>query len=398
MWTKFRHKAVFAILKPFFRLFLRWHYGFHAKKFPITKKPFLILFNHQTSFDPFMVSMSFNCPIYFLATDDIFSLRILSPIIRYLVAPIPKSKSYRDFQAIKNVITVAEEGGVISLSPEGNRTYDGKLCNVDPAIVKLIKHLNIPLCLYTIKNGFGVSPRFSPYVRKGRMTGEVAKYLDEQDIAQLSNDELYQEIVSTLNVDEFSSDQLFKSSHRAEYMERAVFFCPVCKRVSTLHSHRDKITCDHCGLEVVYNENLQLTNNNPMFKFQYLWEWLEYQKDYLLQLDLSENRELFRDEKVTLKEVIKNRYKNKLLTGRLIMDYLHIKVTNGEKTITFPIDDIISMAVMGQNKLNIYLGKAIFQIKASPRFNALKYMQLYFRIKNEKKGVKNGDLARFLGI
>lgn len=51
----------------------------------------------------------------------------------------------------------------------------------------------------------------------------------------------------------------------------------------------------------------------------------------------------------------------------------------------FPLDDIISMAVMGQNKLNIYFGKAIFQIKAHPRFNALKYMQLYFHIKNKKK-------------
>ena len=64
----------------------------------------------------------------------------------------------------------------------------------------------------------------------------------------------------------------------------------------------------------------------------------------------------------------------------------------------FLIDEIISMAVMGQNKLNIYLGKAIYQIKADPRFNALKYMQLFFHIKNKKKGVTDGDLARFLGI
>mgnify|MGYP007016033922 FL=1 len=125
---------------------------------------------------------------------------------------------------------------------------------------------------------------------------------------------------------------------------------------------------------------------------------MEFEKDYLLELDLSENRTLFKDEKVTLKEVIKNRRKKKLLKGQMMMDFENIKVTDGEKTLMFPLDDIISMAVMGQNKLNIYFGKAIFQIKAHPRFNALKYMQLYFHIKNKKKGVTDGDLARFLGI
>ena len=398
MWTKFRHKVVFAVLKPVFKVFLRLHYGFTGIKYHLDKKPVLILFNHQTSFDPFMVAMSFKEPIYFLATDDIFSLRFWSPLIRFLVAPIPKSKSFRDFQAIKNIISIADEGGVISLSPEGNRTYDGRLCNIDPAIVKLIKHLKIPVCLYTVKNGFGVSPRFSPFVRSGKMIGEVAQYIDEETIEKLSNDELYQTIVSTLNVDEFSLTQKFKSSHRAEYMERAVFFCPVCKRILTLHSQRDKVICSYCGLEVIYEEDLHLTANNPTFKFQYLWEWLEYEKDYIMGIDLNENRILFKDDKVTLKEVIKNKRKNKMMTGKMAMDFSQITITDGKKAQVFIIDEIISMAVMGQNKLNIYLGKAIYQIKANPRFNALKYMQLFFHIKNKKKGVTNGDLARFLGI
>lgn len=398
MWTKFRHKAVFAMLKPFFWLFLRIHYGFVAQKFELPKKPVLILFNHQTSFDPFMVAQSFKGPIYFLATDDIFSLRILSRIIRFLVAPIPKSKSFRDFQAIKNIITVKEEGGMISLSPEGNRTYDGRLCNIDPAIVKLIKHLKIPVCLYTIQNGFGVSPRFSPFVRKGNMTGKVAKYLDVEQIESLSNDALYQEIVSTLSVDEFSSNQTFKSRKKAEYMERAVFFCPVCKRISTLHSHKNTIVCSYCNLEVTYQDDLTLKANNPMFRFRYVYEWLDYQVDYFLALDLTEKREMFRDEQVTFKEVIKNKHKNKLLKGRLTMNFEQIKLSDGKKSLVFSLSEIESMAVMGQNKLNLYIGKAIYQIKANPRFNALKYMQLYFHIRNKNKGVNDGNLARFLGI
>ena len=53
------------------------------------------------------------------------------------------------------------------------------------------------------------------------------------------------------------------------------------------------------------------------------------------------------------------------------------------------------MVVLGKNKVNIYDGNEILQLKGSPRFNALKYVNFFHRYKNMKTGEKHGQ---FLGL
>ena len=53
------------------------------------------------------------------------------------------------------------------------------------------------------------------------------------------------------------------------------------------------------------------------------------------------------------------------------------------------------MAVLGKNKLNIYFGKELYQVKSGKRFNALKYVNLFYRSRNLMRGDENG---KFLGL
>ena len=48
--------------------------------------------------------------------------------------------------------------------------------------------------------------------------------------------------------------------------------------------------------------------------------------------------------------------------------------------------------MLGKNKLNIYHKDGLYQVKGDSRFNALKYMNFYFRYKNR------GTDDTFLGI
>ena len=67
---------------------------------------------------------------------------------------------------------------------------------------------------------------------------------------------------------------------------------------------------------------------------------------------------------------------------------------NGQ-TSEYHFDDISSLAVLGKNKLNIYIDKRIFQLKPDKRFNALKYVHIFYRYRQVKKGDNNGQ---FLGL
>ena len=110
-------------------------------------------------FDQFFAGMSFKGPIYYMATEDIFSLGWVSDIIRFLVNPIPIKKQTGDLQATMTCLRVAREGGTIALAPEGNRTYSGRTEYMNPAIAGLAKKMNLPIALYRIEGGYGAQPR-----------------------------------------------------------------------------------------------------------------------------------------------------------------------------------------------------------------------------------------------
>ena len=63
--------------------------------------------------------------------------------------------------------------------------------------------------------------------------------------------------------------------------------------------------------------------------------------------------------------------------------------------LVFPFGEVSAVTVLGKNKLNVYHGKTVYQIKGDKRFNALKYVNLFYRWKNITGGNENG---KFLGI
>ena len=160
-WMRPRHRLVRNVLNVTLGLYTRIKYGIKVEKFKEQeKRPYLILMNHQTAFDQFFVGMSFKGAVYYLASEDIFSMGATSSLIRYLVNPIPIKKQTTDVKAIKTCIRVAREGGTIAIAPEGNRTYSGRTEYMSPSIAPLARRLGMPIALFRIEGGYGVHPRW----------------------------------------------------------------------------------------------------------------------------------------------------------------------------------------------------------------------------------------------
>ena len=117
-WLRQRHRAVIPLVHFFFGPYVRWKYHIRIEPFRQEgSRPYLILMNHQTGYDQFFVSLTFRQAIYYIATEDIFSMGWVSDLIRWLVAPIPIRKQTTDIKAVKDCIKVAREGGSICLAP-----------------------------------------------------------------------------------------------------------------------------------------------------------------------------------------------------------------------------------------------------------------------------------------
>jgi len=397
-WIKPRHSVVRNILYFSLGIYSRIKYGIKISRFKEQKKktPYLILLNHQTPFDQFFVGMAFKGPVYYLATEDIFSNGWVSSLIKYLVAPIPIKKQTTDVRAVLNCMKVSKEGGTIAIAPEGNRTYSGRTEYMSPSIAPLAKKLKMPIALYRIEGGYGVQPRWSDVIRKGKMKGYVSRVIEPEEYASMTDDELFTIIKEGLYVDEAVADGEFRHKKCAEYLERAIYVCPFCG-LSEFESHGDIVECKKCNRKTRYSSKKELVGIDFDFPFGFVADWYDYQKDYINKLDVTTYTEdpLYHDE-ASISEVIPCQRKELIADNAKISLYGNrVQIITDKETFLFDFDSTSSVAVLGRNKLNIYHGNKIYQLKGGKRFNALKYVHIYHRYINIIKGAEN---EQFLGL
>jgi len=397
-WMRYRHRVIrnqaYAVLAPYSRL----KFGVRVEKFREQgDRAYLVLLNHQTTFDQFFVGMAFRGPVYYVATEDIFSLGWISSLLRWAIAPIPIRKQTTDINAVRNCIKVAREGGTIAMAPEGNRTYSGRTEYMNPAVVKLAKKMRLPIALFRIEGGYGVQPRWSDDVRKGKLTARVAQVIEPEEYAALSDEELLARIQEGLYVDEAREDGLYKGKARAQYLERAMYVCPSCG-LSKFESSGHEIRCTTCNRVIHYGEDKTLSGVGFQFPFRFVAQWYDYQKSFVNRLDPTEYLQtpMFRDE-ADVSEVIVYKRKNLLRSqARLALYGDRVVIDEGSADeLTLRFEDVMAAACLGRNKLNIYHGSDIYQFKGDKRFNALKYVNICFRYKNYIKGEDHGE---FLGL
>ncbi len=392
-WVKFRHKAIIKTLNVLIRPYIQLKYHIKIKKHK-DKRQLLILSNHQTAFDQFFITRAFKQNVYFVASEDLFSNGKISNFIRYCMNPIPIKKQTSDMRAVMTCMKVAKEGATIAIFPEGNRTYSGKTEYIKPSIVKLVKALKLPIAFFVINGGYGVYPRWSDCIRKGKMSAGTTKVIEPSDYLNMTDDELYKLICSSLYVNEAKYTGEYKHKKLAEYLERAIYVCPDCG-ISNFKSGGDVMTCCTCGKSVKYLPDKTLKGINCELPFTYVNDWYEYQADFMNKLDLTpfENKPVFFD-KVDCYEVILYKNKNLLKENITLSAYSNRFELDCEELQTIDFDKLSAVTILGRNKLNFYFEDKTVQFKGEKSFNALKYVNLFYHYKN----LKENNNGKFLGI
>ena len=141
-----------------------------------------------------------------------------------------------------------------------------------------------------------------------------------------------------------------------------------------------------------------LKSADPAFPYRFAADWYAAQEAFVNALDTREHTEtpLFRDEaqlsKVILykrKETLRKRCTAALYGDRIVID------EGMTRELCLPFAELSTVTVLGRNKLNLYHGETIYQLKGDRRFNALKYVHIYTRYKNIARGDRDD---KFLGL
>lgn len=385
-WTKPRHKFIYGFLKIFLKPLLGLMYGFKTKKYKLDKKQgYFIISNHQALLDPLFVAMTFNKPIYFVATDNLFNQKFKSSLLKYFLAPIPKRKGTIDVNCLKICLKVAKENGSVGLFVEGNRAYSDFQFYIDPSIIKLVRKMNVPVILYNLKGGFGVDPRWGSKKRKGKFTGEVKRLLSIEEIKSLSDEELYKIICDEIKVFDSSSIELYKSKQRAEYLERQFFVCPKCNSMQTIYSKENNVYCSNCDLEIEYTEDLKLKSKNNDISFNKLVDWYIYQLEFIKNYEIKSGT-IFEDDEIEIYYSNTNQPRKLIQKGKLVLTDEYLQCGN----YRVMVNEIETISPVGGFKFVFSTNKNNYIVKGHKRFNPLKYV-LFFNILEGPIKERGGD-------
>ncbi len=374
MAAKRRHVYTYCFLRHTAGPILRAIFRFQAEIVELPETPCLILSNHNTDLDPALVALSFPRHMYFLASEHVFRKGFGSWLLRTVFAPLSRMKGSTDAQAAMDVIRSIRRGNNICLFAEGNRSFSGVTGPIFPATGKLAKTSGASLVTYRITGGYLTTPRWSETRRKGKMRGECVHIYSPAQLKQMTPEEVNAHIAEDLAEDAFARQKAAPAAYRgrklAAGLERALFICPRCGKIGTLHGEGDVFSCA-CGLSVRYTEYGFFEGGDA--PFDCVRDWDRWQAQKLAELAADGTLSLC-DGDMRLFAVNKRHRMRPVDGGRLCMNREELQLGNTR----LALHDISNMAVVGAAKLMLTAAGRHYEIRArGNRVCGRKYFMLY---------------------
>ena len=85
---------------------------------------FVIVSNHKSNFDPFMVAFITRRPVHFMAKSELFDTKFKNWLFTE-AKTIKVSRGSNDIGAMKKSLSVLKKGEILGIFPEGTRVKDG---------------------------------------------------------------------------------------------------------------------------------------------------------------------------------------------------------------------------------------------------------------------------------
>lgn len=126
--------------------------------------PMLLLPNHFTVIDPFMAGWLPHRPSRFMASAQPLASPFLGRWLKALGA-FPKKKFVKDRNSMEAVQELFDDGQLITIFPEGTRSWDGRPMPIGDGIGRLVKRLDSPVILAHMVSAHFFWPRWAHYPR-----------------------------------------------------------------------------------------------------------------------------------------------------------------------------------------------------------------------------------------
>ncbi len=338
------------------------------------RPPFVVVANHVTILDPFMLGVLLKEPVYWITSDGNMRTRLMKALLR-LVGSIPKSKVIPDIETIGwTVEVIRKRGGVVGIFPEGQATWDGCTLPLIPSTAKLLKLLKVPVIGAVIKGGYLSLPRWTWARRRGLIEIEWKRLFEPEELKSLSAEDVLARLQSALAHDETAWEEReripFRALRRAEHLELSIYTCPRCEAIGSLRSSGRRFYCVSCGMALRLDPHLRIAGSRGYAApFPTIREWDRWQAGAIRDSMRAAARgrlgkPLFSDSGAMLFRGYRLNPLRLLRTGTLVLfaDRIELATILGER-ITFPLEKIEGINVLKRALLEFYVGRELYQIR-----------------------------------
>lgn len=128
------------------------------------EEPYLLLPNHSSMLDPFWVGAPIPRGVKAMASASLFRIPVVGLFLT-MVGCFPKKKFTKDRESMLTLQEQFDQGYVVLIFPEGNRSWNGETAQITQGIGRLIKRLDCKVVYARINSAYLYQPRWARYPR-----------------------------------------------------------------------------------------------------------------------------------------------------------------------------------------------------------------------------------------
>lgn len=378
------------LLLPFYGTYLKKKYRLEfigKEKIMDLDGPAVVFANHVHTLDPFFISAVYPYHIRWVAGSYLFRMGLVGYLLKNWVQAIPKTQGRSDLATIRNISEALKKGDVVGLFPEGTRTWDGDMMDIQKATAKLVRIFKCPIVFLNIEGGFENKPRWAEDERKGKIVLRVVDVLLPEDISSLGSDEIQDRTTRALSYSHEDWKRrnpgiTYKSPHQAEGIERLFYICPRCKSIGTIKAEGDRIYCTRCGASTRLDGRYDLVEDKG-FAISSMTGWHEEERKELRRLLKTEDNDktIFSDRCILFQKREGNRLVKLSSWCKVESDKENLFIILEEgNPLRFPYKEIESMIICAKYTVEFFHSGQQYRFRLEGRQSSLKYQDLYLEI------------------
>lgn len=106
--------------------------------------PVVVVANHLHNFDPIVLSAALPRPLFYMTKSELFATRASSWLFR-TIGGFPVNRGTVDRAALRQALTLLDEGYAVGLFPEGTRSVTATLGKVQPGVALVALQSGAPI-------------------------------------------------------------------------------------------------------------------------------------------------------------------------------------------------------------------------------------------------------------